>query len=154
MRLTATEDVTAPADAFFAQVSDFAALADRARSLGAIVTARQEGPAVAGMAWDIAFQFRGRDRAVVATLTRFDAPDGYTVETVMEGLIAETQVTVASLDAHRSQLEVICELSAKSLTARLLLQSLKLGRGRIAARFQARISEYAQLAAGRAQTSA
>ena len=153
MRLTATESVSVPADAFFTQVSDFDTLADRARSLGATVTPQHEGNPERGTAWDVAFQFRGRHRRVVATLMQFDPPRGYTVETVMEGLLAETQVMVTPLEDHGSRLDVSCELSAKSLTARLLLQSLKLGKRRIAARFQARISEYAQLAAARAQTN-
>jgi len=145
MKFSTNKAVEAPVDFAFDKASDFDALAGRARSYGATVTPRFEGDAVPGAAWDITFQFRGRDREVFATLTALDAPNHYALQTVMEGLVAETKVALKPLSPTRTQLHVGCTLRANTLTARLLLQSLKLAKGRLSRRFEARVADYANL---------
>lgn len=144
MKFSTREDIEAPIDHVFAAVSDFAAFERRALRQGAEVTRADDGPVQVGSAWQIAFQFRGRDRRMTATMAQMDPPDGYLVETVSDGLTAATEVQLVALSRSRTRVSVSIDLRAKSLTARLLLQSLKLVKGKMTKRFKARVLEFAE----------
>ena len=62
MELTAHEDIEAPQDRVFAMMADFDTIERQAMRRGLDVTRTGDGPG-AGMAWDVAFQFRGKRRA-------------------------------------------------------------------------------------------
>ncbi|MDP5085093.1 MAG: SRPBCC family protein [Yoonia sp.] len=144
MKLSTREDIEAPIDYVFGRVSDFAAFERRALRQGITVSRRQEGEACVGTLWDIAFRFRDRERRVVAELTKLDRPEMIEIVSQSDGLSANTQVELVALSQSRTRVLVAFELSAKTLTARLLLQSLKLAKSKLTKRFKARVSDYAE----------
>lgn len=143
MKLSTREDIDVPIDYAFARVSDFDALERRAMRNGVQVSRRDAGEVQIGAIWDIAFDFRGRHREVVAELTKLDPAQAIEVESNSDGLTALTQVELVALSKTRTRVMVGFELRAKTLTARLLLQSLKLAKGKMLARFKARVAELA-----------
>jgi len=144
MKFSTREDIEAPVDYVFAQVSDFAAFERRAMRQGADVTRREDGPIAQGAIWDISFQFRGRDRRVLAELTQLDVPTLLSIDSASDGLNAVTEVELIALSQTRTRVLVSFDLRAKTLTARLLLQSLKLAKTKMTKRFNARVLDYAE----------
>jgi hypothetical protein len=144
MKFSARQDIEAPIDYVFGQVSDFTSFERRAMRQGADVARRVDGPVTQGCTWDIKFQFRGRDRKVVATLTQLDPPYMMQIDSASDGLHAETEVSLVALSQTRTRVIVGFEMRAKTLTARLLLQSLKLAKAKMAKRFDARVQDYGE----------
>ncbi|MFQ1699329.1 SRPBCC family protein [Loktanella agnita] len=144
MKFSTREDIEAPIAYVFEAASDIANFERRALRHGADVKRQDDGALQVGSAWDIAFQFRGRDRRMVATVTDFDPPNSYRVETVSDGMIVTAQVELVALAPGRTRLSVAFDLRAKSLAARLLLQSMKLVKGKLTKRFKARVLEFAE----------
>lgn len=145
MKFSTREDIEAPVDYVFAQVSDFAAFERRAMRQGAdVVRSGGDGPVTQGAIWDIGFQFRKRDRKVLAELTQSDVPNILSIDSASDGLNAVTEVELVALSQTRTRVLVSFDLRAKTLTARLLLQSLKLGKAKITKRLNARVLDYAE----------
>lgn len=143
MKFSTREDIDAPIDHVFKSVSDFAAFERQALRRGADVRRVDNGPYQVGSAWDVAFQFRGKDRRMRANLVTLDAPNQLTVNTVASGIDGVTMVELVQLSPKRTRIAVSIELSAKTLSARLLLQSLKLAKATLTKRFKSRIADQA-----------
>jgi hypothetical protein len=144
MKFSTREDIEAPIDYVFAQVSDFTAFERRAMRQGADVTRRGDDPIAQGAIWDIGFQFRGRDRSVVAELAQLDAPSALVIDSASDGIKAVTDVELVALSQSRTRVLISFDLRAKTLTARLLLQSLKLAKTKMTKRFNARVLDFAE----------
>lgn len=144
MKLSTREDLEAPIDFVFACVTDFAAFERRALRNGAQVTRQGSGDVQVGTVWDVDFTFRGRDRSVQATLVRLDPPNALKVDSMSDGIFAVTEVELVALSPARTRVIVGFEMRARTLTARLLLQSLKLAKTKLTKRFKARVVDYAE----------
>lgn len=144
MKLSTHEDIEAPIAYVFSRVSDFSGFERRAMRQGVAVSRRQEGEVCVGTFWDIAFSFRGRERQVIAQLVALDPPQMMRIDSQSDGLLAQTQVELVALSQTRTRVLVTFELSAKTLPARLLLQSLKLAKSKMTKRFKARAADYAE----------
>lgn len=143
MKLSTTEDIAAPIEHVFAEASDFEAFERRALREGVKVTRQQAGPAQIGTVWDIVALFRGRNRHFTATLTALDAPDGYIVATKADGLIFLARCDLVALSPKRTRISMVIDITAQSLAARVLLQSLKLVKARLLTQFKSRMRSYA-----------
>lgn len=144
MKFSTREDIEAPIDHVFAEVSNFAKFERRALRLGAQVERVGEMDIAPGAAWAIKFKLRGRERKVNASLTAFEPPETYQINAVSDGLNIETIVDLVALSPHRTRLIVAIDLRPRSLTARVFLQSMKLAKGKLTKRFKARVLEYAE----------
>ncbi len=144
MKFSTREDIEAPIDHVFAQMSDFDAFQRRAMRRGGQVKRLDDGPIKTGSDWDIAFSYRGKDRRLYAELTEYEPPYQYVVVAGSDGLTITTQVELVALSRGRTRIAIGMDLRAKSLTARLLLQSMKLAKGKLAKRFKARVVEHAE----------
>jgi len=144
MKFSTREDIEAPIDHVFAAVTDFSAFERQALRRGAEVRRVDQGPVQLGSAWDVAFQFRGKDREMRATISTFDPPNALVVDTGAAGIDGVTNVELMPLSPHRTRIAVSIDLSAKTLSARLLLQSLKLAKNTLTKRFKSRIAEQAE----------
>ncbi len=144
MKLSTREDIEAPISYVYGRISDFAHFERRAMRQGIEVSRRAEGDARVGTIWDIAFAFRGRPRKVQAELTKLDPDQAVEVDSQSDGLTAKTQIELIALSATRTRVLVSFDMRAKTMTARLLLQSLKLAKAKITKRFKARVLDYAE----------
>ncbi|HAR54496.1 MAG TPA: hypothetical protein DCS45_21865, partial [Roseovarius nubinhibens] len=132
MKFSSKEDVEAPIDFVFAQVSDFASLERSALRRGAEVQRVDDlTSAGAGMAWDAAFEFRGKRRQTRLELVEYDAPNAMNFLSTSQALTADVAVELVALSRKRTRLQMTIDLKPQNLSARLLVQSLKLARGSI-----------------------
>lgn len=144
MKFSTREDIQAPIEYVFANVSDFSRFERRALRHGAQVDRTDEGPIVVGSQWDVAFKFRGRERRMQLTLGAMEAPEMYRCDAVSGGLHTQTLVELVALSPRRTRLIVSIDLRPRTLTARVLLQSMKLAKTRLNKRFKARVLDYAE----------
>ncbi|MEJ8561372.1 SRPBCC family protein [Yoonia sp. GPGPB17] len=144
MKFSTREDIEAPISYVYGRVTDFANFERRAMRQGIDVSCRTTGDAAMGTVWDISFEFRGRLRKVAAELTRLEPEQAVEIESQSDGLTAITQVELVALSATRTRVLVSFDMRAKTLTARLLLQSLKLAKTKMTKRFKARVLEYSE----------
>lgn len=144
MKLSTREDIEAPVAYVYQRVSDFPAFERRALRQGVQVNRRAQAELAEGSEWDIAFDFRGRKRTVLAMLTQLEPQQLVEIESRSDGLSAVTHVELVPLSAQRTRMLVSFEMRAKTLTARLLLQSLKLAKTKLAKRFKARVLDFAE----------
>jgi hypothetical protein len=144
MKFSTREDIEVPIDHAFAEMSDFNGFQRRALRHGASITRLDEGPVKVGSNWDIVFTYRGRERRLHAELTEFEAPHHYVVISTSEGMTVTTEVELVALSRGRTRIAMGMDLRAKSLTARLLLQSMKLAKGKLTKRFKARVLEHTE----------
>lgn len=144
MKFSTREDIEVPIEKVFARITDFDAFERRAMRQGAEVQRRGVGPVGVGTVWDVSFVFRGRARKVTAELTTCDSPTTLAFESMFDGLDILTEVDLIALSQSRTRISVAVEMKARTMTARLLIQTLKLGRARLAKRFKARVLDYAE----------
>ncbi|MFW2544561.1 SRPBCC family protein [Primorskyibacter sp. 2E107] len=145
MQLKASEDIEAPIDRVFAELSDFEAVERQAMRRG--VDVQRKGDAATpepGMTWVAGFSFRGKARDAEITLTDFAAPEQMVFHSVSGGLEAETRIETVALSRSRTRITFATELQPKTLSARLMVQSMKLAKGGIDKRFRAKMAGFAR----------
>jgi uncharacterized protein YndB with AHSA1/START domain len=145
MRFSTREDIEAPMEKVFAAVTDFDGFERQALRRGAEVT-RQDtlGHTGVGSAWKFSFGYRGKPRTVEAKLVEFDAPNGFRADTSSGGMRGALAIDLLALSPNRTRLQVSIDLSATSLSSRLLLQSLKFAKANLSKRFSNRVWQFAQ----------
>ncbi|MCV6823330.1 MULTISPECIES: SRPBCC family protein [Halocynthiibacter] len=146
MKLESREDIEAPLSVVFQAVSDFPAFERLAFRRGIDVGVETGDPEKGEpeRSWDAKFNYRGRDRRLKAALVRIDPAQGYLVNGAVGGLEGDMIIDLVPLSRTRTRLTVCVDTRAKSLTARLLLQTAKLTRAKIYRRFRRRVGQVAQ----------
>lgn len=147
MEFSTREDIEAPLDRVFAHASNFEQLERQVMRHGVEVT-RLTPDGVApmpdgGKSWMARFRYRGKARSAKVDLTRCDPPNSMVYTTTAGGLTALTTVEFVALSRTRTRIGINIDLQPQTLSARLLVQSLKLARGTIEKRFKVAIANYA-----------
>ncbi len=145
MQFLAREDIEAPVDTVFGMVADFERFERMAMRRG-IEVRRQDvhstpGP---GTMWETQIKIRGKPRQVSIVMTDFEHPTILRFQSSSKGMNGDTAIELLALSQRRTRLSVQMSLAAKTLPARLLLQSLKLGQARFRRQFQVRLSDFAR----------
>lgn len=145
MIFTAREDVEAPIDFVFGQVTDFPVFERMAIRHGADVrrtdNLKSTGP---GMAWHAAFELRGKRRQMDFEMTRYEPPSGFVMESRSPNMGGHMVVDLVALSRGRTRISVETALNPKSLTSRLLVQSMKLAQRKLTQRFRTRVATFAE----------
>lgn len=140
MEFTAREDIDVPIEQAFEMVTDFEVFERSALRRGAEV-ARLDSltqPGV-GAKWNISFEFRGKAREIALEVTEFDRPNEIALHATAQGIQSDIKVELVALSRTRTRLQFWTGLKANTLSARLLLQSLKLARGTLNTRLAKRM---------------
>lgn len=145
MKFTTREDVDAPIDRVFDMICDFDGYERAAMRRGAEVrrTDTLSKPGV-GMCWKAAFDMRGKRRDIEIEMKKFDAPHELGVFTTATGLEGTGQIELLALSRTRTRIAVEFEIKPTNLSARLLVQSLKLAKSSMTKRFKLRAAQYAK----------
>lgn len=140
MELTGREDVDVPIAHAFDMLTDVEVYERSALRRGADVTRIDSlaRPGV-GAKWEISFQFRGKPRDVILEITGFDAPNEVEMKANLQGLETDIKIELVALSRTRTRIQFWSGMQANSLSARLLLQSLKLARGSLNKRMANRL---------------
>lgn len=145
MKFETNEDIEAPIEMVYRAVSDFANYERSALRRGIEVRpADAEELEGASQGWKVAFTYRGKEREALARLTNLVQNQGYTISGVSGGIHGNMVVDLVALSKKRTRLRVTMETGAKTLSGRLLLQTMKLAKGKLTQRFEKRVGLMAQ----------
>jgi len=144
MQFSAREDVEASIDEVFRAVSNFEGWERTALRRGAEIARTDELQTVgAGMTWSALFSYRNRERKADLELKHFDAPNTLRMFAVSSGVQSDVVVELVALSRERTRMDIQANLKPNSISARLLLQPMKLARGKLSKRFRARVADFA-----------
>jgi len=132
MKFSSRTEMALPVNASFAAFADFS-MFERAAMRNGVDVRRvddltQPGP---GMIWEILATFRGKPRRVSARLVDYDAPYSLTYNCEVEGFHGDVKIGLESLNSRTTGVQFSCDLQARSLTSKMMLQSLRLAKGRV-----------------------
>jgi uncharacterized protein YndB with AHSA1/START domain len=144
MHFSTYNDVQAPIDWVFRQFTDFSTFERQALRRGAAIRRLNPDQTEAlGAAWDVRFQFRGKDRQMRAEISRFDPPNGLTMTATSPNLGGMCTVDLVALSRTITRMTIRTDITANSLSARLLLQSLRLAKAALNKRYETTIATFA-----------
>jgi carbon monoxide dehydrogenase subunit G len=149
MHFSSSEEINAPRDHVFAEITDFAGFERQIERAGGDVT--RTGDPGPDAAWTGRFSFRGTQRDVKAQVTDWAVPGGYRIISDTGGLSAVIDVRCVSIDAERTRLDVLLDLKPTTLGSRVLINSFKLMRMQLNRRFNRRVRDFALGVAHRAR---
>ena len=144
MEFTTREDIEAPIEYVFEQVTDFASFERSIMRRGGDVERVSGGDvAVVGTKWQVKFLLRGAERVVNAEVVAVDVPNAITINVTSKSADATLQVDLVALSPARTRLNVNATAAAKSIPAKLLFQSVKFARAKNKNKFNALVARFA-----------
>lgn len=145
MQFKTSEAVTGPIDVVFDALSDMTRHEREALARGLKVERLDALPQPApGMRWRVPFHAKGRDRVAEIELVKLARPTGMRFEGRVQGLLIEADVDCRVLDAEATEVTVTTKLRAKSISAKVILQSMKLARPSLAKQYRQRVRKSLQ----------
>lgn len=145
MKFSTKEDINAPIDTVFDMLCDFEGFERSAMRRGADVQRVDSltAPGV-GMTWQAVFDLRGKRREIEVEIVTFDKPAEIRLESTSPGLLG--QMTFDLMPLSRSSTRILVEVEVKplNLSARLLVQSMKLAKASLTRKYKQRVSDYAK----------
>ena len=144
MKFSSREDIGVPIEQLFLELCDFETLSRKAMHHGADVQRVDTRSTLGtGMRWKVAFMLRGRKRELGIELVHFDKPNELVFEAKSSELGGRFTVELIALSRSRTRMIVAIEMKPLSVSARLLMQSLKLAKKTLTKRFKLRVRNYA-----------
>lgn len=145
MELTSREDIEAPIEFVYDQVTEFGAF-ERSimRRGGDVDRIENGGDDGLGAKWRVKFLLRGVERKVVGEVTKADKPNMIELEVTSKNAGGIVRVELVALSRARTRLNVHFEAKAKSIPAKLFLQSLRFARQKTNARFRDAVANFAK----------
>lgn len=141
MKFKVSEDVDAPRPMVWARLTDFTGMEQDARGRGAtIVRVGNWAQTAEGVEWRGEVTVRGKTRPLSAKVTRFVPDEICLIESRIGGMSCVYEIGFVALTPEITRVAVTLDLSAQTLTARLILQTMKLARGRVMQRLQGTIA--------------
>ncbi len=145
MKFSTREDVEAPIDHVWAQVSDFAGFERQAMRRGAQIARTDTlGKPGLGSEWLVDLTFRGKPRRIEAQVVEYDAPHAVVLDSRTGGVEGTIRAELVELSPRRTRLSVSLDLKPVNISGRLLIQSLKFARSNLNRRFSVRVAGFAQ----------
>jgi hypothetical protein len=96
-----------------------------------------------GIKWQIGYPLRGKYRIVDLTLVEADVPNTLVFDVQNPTMAGKMRIDVIPLSRTQTRLKVDSVLQPKSLSARLLVHSMKLARSKFNRRFARRLETFA-----------
>ncbi|MCF2871110.1 SRPBCC family protein [Octadecabacter sp. G9-8] len=145
MELTAREDIEAPIDFVFDQVTDFATFERSIMRRGGDVERMSASDAAeVGTKWRVNFRMRGKERTVRAQIVQVDTPNGLSIDVNSVSADGTMVIELVALSRARTRLIITAEAGAKTIPAKLFFQSLRFARGKTEARFKTMLTNFAE----------
>jgi uncharacterized protein YndB with AHSA1/START domain len=144
MKLTAKTDLEVPASFVFAALVDHASWEREAVRNGAEVE-RPEGSPLSGQgaAWRVRGHFRGKSRKALIKIEEMVDNRHLVLSIDSPSIEGSSRLEVMVLSPRRSRLRVDVEMKPKTLAARLFINTLRLAKGRVQAKFEKRLGQMA-----------
>jgi len=137
MQINASETLKGHIEEIFDALSDFAPAEQAAMDRGMRVERLDALAApAAGMRWKIGFFARGREREADVELVKTTRPTFMQFEGKVGGLFFQSNISCRVADTDATEVTVVTKLKPQAMTARMLVQSLKLARRRVNRRYK------------------
>lgn len=145
MKFSSKEDIETPIDRVFEQHTNFE-MFERAAIRRGVEIERERGIAqpVVGMAWKARFEMRGRSREARVELTHLDRPNTMRFDAIGNGVDGSFFIDLLPLSPRSTRMSVVLDIEPKTLSARLLIQSMKLAKTNLTKRFRKKVREFAK----------
>lgn len=145
MQFSTKEDIEAPIDAVYAMVSNVQRFERSAFRRGAdLRRVKGDGCLHVGAAWHAQFTMRGKHRELDIEMTDCEPPNAMAFSGISQGIDATLTLDLIALSPRRTRMAIIVNMTPKTISARLFLQSLKLAKATLTKRYKLRIAEYAR----------
>jgi hypothetical protein len=144
MKLTAKTDLEAPIGFVYATLADFPAWEREAVRHGVEIERPADTPPTGkGAVWRVRAQYRGKLRKLQIRVE--DAVPGDKLIFALDSAAVDgtSQVDLISLSPRRTRLRLTLEVRPKTLAARLFINTLRLAKRRVDARFDKRVVQLA-----------
>ncbi|MEM1272202.1 MAG: SRPBCC family protein [Pseudomonadota bacterium] len=141
MKLKVSDDAECPVDLVYAGITDFARIESELRDHGVHINriGKWDRPEI-GAAWAGRGEIRSKMRRIDAKITAMEPGRMFEVEAKIGGLRVAHETRLVPLGERVTRINITTDLRPDTLSARLLLQSLKLARGRVLDRMQRRLA--------------
>ena len=121
----------------WARFTDFSGIEEDARGRGAILNrVGNWTQTVQGVEWRGEVTVRGKSRPITAKVTQLVPQELCIVDSRIGGMNCHQEIIFVPLSTTVTRVALMLDLSADTLTARLLLQTMKLARGRVLQKLQ------------------
>ena len=145
MKFKVADDVEAPVDWVWAGFTDFAAIEADIRAREAELSRVGDWKEAAlGVAWRGSVPVRGKVRTIDARIAGFVPEERLLVDSRIGGMSCTYEVTFTPLAGGSTRVSVTLELKASTLSARLLLQTLKIARRKVIQRLDGAVVRQGQ----------
>ncbi|NPD14360.1 SRPBCC family protein [Xinfangfangia sp. D13-10-4-6] len=146
MNFRAKKDIEAPLDFVWQQLTDFPQYERMAVRRGAEVERvdhlRTPG---AGMGWRIRFAYKNKPRKVLLRVVEMSVNQALDFDLDSPSVAGGIRVELLELSPRLTRISLAAEIRPKTLAARLLIQSLRLVKGRTQRRLDGQMNKLAQL---------
>ncbi|MBY6049726.1 SRPBCC family protein [Vannielia litorea] len=144
MNFTGKEDIEKPIEEVFAAVTDHEAFEKQVLRRGHEITRTDALDASGvGMSWKMRFPIRGQMRDLNATVSAYDKPEHVALDLNIGGLDAVVKIDLIELSKMRTRMSLDIELMPRTITSRVLVQSLRLRRSSLTQGLRRRMAEFA-----------
>lgn len=143
MRLKSTHVINAPKDYVFDRISDFDSFERYIHEQGGTAERTDDVAGIqVGMSWHISGTFRKKNRKVDMTLDHYYPSDKmkYAVET--ENMNASIFFELSEIAPGQTEMSLFIDPEARNISARLILQSVKLAKKTIEKRITTRVQNF------------
>ncbi len=141
MKLKVSDDAERPVDQVFAVLTDYAAIEDELRSMGFQIKRLGHWTELEpGVAWAGRGEIRGKVRQFEGTVSAIESGRMVEIEARIGGMRVVHETRLVPLGERVTRVNVTADLRPDTLSTRLLIQSLKLARGRVLDRMQRRLA--------------
>ena len=145
MKFSSKEDIETPIDRVFEQLTNFEMFERAAIRRGVeIERERDTAQPVVGMAWKARFEMRGRSRETRVELMHLDRPNTMRFDAIGKGVDGSFFIDLLPLSPRSTRISVVLDIEPKTLSARLLIQSMKLAKTNLTKRFRKKVREFAK----------
>ena len=143
MKFSTKEDIEAPIEDAFALFTDFDQFERSALRRGAEISRTDSlSRNGVGMEWKTRFKLRGKDRRINAEMIEHAAPESFCLELHGDDVIGHATLELMSLSKSRTRASLSVVIKPKSLSGRLLVQTLRIGKARVDKKFKSRASDF------------
>ncbi|UXU74465.1 MULTISPECIES: SRPBCC family protein [unclassified Paracoccus (in: a-proteobacteria)] len=143
MKFSTRQDTDLSAEQLFQAISSMDAIERLLTQRGASVRRLADGNSRGlGRRWQIGFDWRGKARDITVEVTEVTVPQTVVMRGQSEQFDVTIRMTVIGLGSGKSRLIFETELLPRNMKARLLLQTAKLGKPKLDARFAERIAGF------------
>lgn len=144
MQFTSVQDINAPLEHVFEQISDFDSYEAYAMRIGANVERRDQlNQKQAGMCWHFTGDLRGKIREIDIELQEYTPQKQIKLTFESTSIGALVVIDVMALTKKQTRMKVALKVTAHSISARLVLQSAKLAKNSIKRKFNHKVWSYA-----------